>query len=133
MNSHVVLFLVLMVSTYVTSHFHSRGQEPVDDRNLMLNMMKRNMLARGRPRPETLDLSPNTLGRGNKPPTRRLLQPVVIRPNIYRPTQPGVGQNDAFEMQEFMRLLPFLSMTEAGEGMADMMLPMMLMQGSGQF
>lgn len=39
----------------------------------------------------------------------------------------------AFEMQEFMRLLPFLSMTEAGEGMADMMLPMMLMQGSGQF
>lgn len=42
----------------------------------------------------TLDLSPNTLGRGNKPPTRRLLQPVVIRPNIYRPTQPGVGQND---------------------------------------
>uniref|UniRef100_A0A8W8MTH1 Uncharacterized protein n=1 Tax=Magallana gigas TaxID=29159 RepID=A0A8W8MTH1_MAGGI len=185
MNSHVVLFLVLMVSTYVTSHFHSRGQEPVDDRNLMLNMMKRNMLARGRPRPASRarlttnqvypgmgfgnmqtrpnrDMSrmmlpfmmgggdafdamedmmpmmmmnriPNTLGRGNKPSTRRLLQPVVIRPNIYRPTQPGVGQNDAFEMQEFMRLLPFLSMTEAGEGMADMMLPMMLLQGSGQF
>lgn len=29
MNSHVVLFLVLTISTYVTSHFHSRGQEPV--------------------------------------------------------------------------------------------------------
>eukprot|EP00105_Crassostrea_gigas_P015118 XP_011432021.1 PREDICTED: uncharacterized protein LOC105331496 isoform X1 [Crassostrea gigas] len=131
MNSHVVLFLVLTISTYVTSHFHSRGQEPVDDRNLVLNMMKRNMLTRGRP--GTVDLSQNTMGRRNKPPTRRLLQPVVIRPNIYRPTQPGVGQNDAFEMQEFMRLLPFLSMTEAGEGMADMMLPMMLLQGSGQF
>eukprot|EP00105_Crassostrea_gigas_P015124 XP_011432028.1 PREDICTED: uncharacterized protein LOC105331496 isoform X2 [Crassostrea gigas] len=49
MNSHVVLFLVLTISTYVTSHFHSRGQEPVDDRNLVLNMMKRNMLTRGRP------------------------------------------------------------------------------------
>lgn len=42
----------------------------------------------------TVDLSQNTMGRRNKPPTRRLLQPVVIRPNIYRPTQPGVGQND---------------------------------------
>lgn len=39
----------------------------------------------------------------------------------------------AFEMQEFMRLLPFLSMTEAGEGMTDMMLPMMILHGSGQF
>ena len=36
-------------------------------------------------------------------------------------------------MQQFMQLLPLFAMTEAGEGMADMMLPMMLMQRNGLF
>nr|XP_022310753.1 uncharacterized protein LOC111116058 [Crassostrea virginica] len=147
MNFPAATFLVLMVSTCVMSHFHT-GQAPVG-REEMMNLLQRNMVPRGHSaREEMMNLlQRNMVPRGrsgvtvpdiasrstvprllNKP--RRVLQPVVIRPHI---TQQGQGHNEEHEMQQFMQLLPLFAMTEAGEGMADMMLPMMLMQRNGLF
>nr|XP_022310714.1 uncharacterized protein LOC111116039 isoform X2 [Crassostrea virginica] len=128
MNFPAATFLVLMVSTCVMSHFHT-GQAPVA-REEMMNLLQRNMVPRGRSGATAPDIaSRSTVPRLlNKP--RRVLQPVVIRPHI---TQPRQGHNEEHEMQQFMQLLPLFAMTEAGEGMADMMLPMMLMQRNGLF
>ncbi|XP_061185707.1 uncharacterized protein LOC133193795 [Saccostrea echinata] len=142
----IVVLLSLMVCTCVTSHSHVGAQSTGENWPMnMLGSRSRSSVSRSLP-PEASNMlwSLSSSMNGGIPrggseglvnlqsmlgnrhqKRRRVLQPVVVRPHIVR-------QNQDRDMQQLMQLLPLLSMTEAGEGMMEM-LPLLLMQKNTRF
>ncbi|XP_062567761.1 uncharacterized protein LOC134230004 [Saccostrea cucullata] len=150
MQSLVVIVISLMVCTCVTSHSHVGAQTlgegwprnmlgsrssrsfsrsmTEDPSNMLWSSLSRSSSMNGgfpRGGSEGIVNLHSLLGKRNQR-RRRVLQPVIVRPQVVR-------NNQEREMQQLMQLLPLLTMTEAGEGMMENMLPLLLMQKNTQF
>ncbi|XP_048756017.2 uncharacterized protein LOC125666775 [Ostrea edulis] len=127
MNFPIVALFLLAVSTCVNSQFRG-GMEPSMSRMLSMSRQGPNSISRGGA--DNLAKQWQLFGGNpsNQYPRRRVLQPIVIRPNIVNRRR----NEEMFPMQQLMQLMPLLAMTEGGEGMMDMLLPMMLMQRSAR-